>query len=156
MGKFAEAATAYEAALRLEAKAPVTHGNLGDAYLRLGRTAAAVREFTTARQMAQAALRVNEKDVRSLSRAAVFEAKLGLKAEASAHAVQAIALAPRDPDVQYKQAVVAALTGDRPTALRALDQALTLGFKANDARNDYDLAAIKNSPEFTALLNNHR
>ena len=83
--------------------------------------------------MALAALRVNDKDARSMSRAAVFEAKLGLKAEASAHAAQAVALAPRDPDVQYKQAVVASLIGDRATALRALDQALTLGYKADDA-----------------------
>jgi Flp pilus assembly protein TadD len=91
-----------------------------------------------------------------MSRAAVFEAKLGLKAEAAAHAAQAVALAPRDPGVQYKQAVVAALIGDRTTAFRALEQALTLGYKAEDARNDYDLATIKNSPEFSALLNNRR
>jgi eukaryotic-like serine/threonine-protein kinase len=156
LGRFADAASAYEAALKLDAKAPLLHGNLGDAYLRLDRKADAVREFTSARELALGALRVNNKDARSMSRAAVFEAKLGLKAEAAAHAAQAVALAPRDPGVQYKQAVVAALIGDRTTAFRALEQALTLGFKANDARNDYDLAAIKNSPEFTALLNNHR
>ena len=156
MGRFDDAAKAYEAAVRLEAKAPLTHGNLGDAYVRLNRKADAAREFTIARQMALDALRVNAKDVRAMSRAAGYEAKLGLKAEASAHAAKAVALAPRDPDVQYKRAVVASLAGDRATALRALDQALTLGFKADDARNDYDLAGLKNSPEFTALLSSHR
>jgi tetratricopeptide (TPR) repeat protein len=156
LGRFADAAKAYEAALRLDAKAPLTHGNLGDAYVRLDRKSDAAREFTIAREMALAALRVNEKDVRSMSRAAGFEAKLGLRAEASAHAARAAALAPRDPDVQYKRAVVASLIGDRATALQALDQALTLGFKASDAKHDYDLAAIKDSPEFTALLSSHR
>jgi adenylate cyclase len=156
LGRFADAASAYEAALKLDAKAPLLHGNLGDAYLRLNRKADAVREFTAARELALGALRVNNKDARSMSRAAVFEAKLGLKAEAAAHAAQAVALAPGDPYVQYKQAVVAALIGDRTAAFRALEQALTLGYKAEDARNDYDLATIKNSPEFSALLNNHR
>jgi tetratricopeptide (TPR) repeat protein len=156
LGRFADASTAYEGAIRLDPKAPLAHGNLGDAYLRLNRKTDALREFSNARDLALAALKVNDKDARAMSRAAGFEAKLGLNAEAAAHAAQAAALAPRDPDVQYKQAVVAALMGDRTTAFRALEQALTLGYKAEDARNDYDLATIKNSPEFTALLNNHR
>jgi serine/threonine-protein kinase len=156
LGRFADAATTYEAAIRLDAKAPLLHGNLGDAYLRLNRKADAAREFTTARELALAALLINDKDARSMSRAAVFEAKLGLKQEASTRAAKAVALAPRDPDVQFKRAVVASLIGDRTTALQALDQALTLGSKASDAKNDYDFAAIKDSPEFIALLNNHR
>ena len=105
--------------------------------------------------MALAALKVNAKDARSMSRAAGFEAKLGLKAEALAHAAQAVALAPRDPDVQYKQAVVAALLGEHAIALRALDQALKLGYRPDEARNDYDLTTIKGSPEFSALLNRY-
>jgi len=156
LGRFGDAVKAYEAALRLDAKSSMLHGNLGDAYVRLNRHADAAREFTAAREMALAALRVNDKDARTMARAATFEAKLGLKTEAAAHAAQAVVLALRDPEVQYKQAVVAALIGDRPTALRALNEALTLGFKADDARNDYDLAGIKDAPEFAALLNNHR
>jgi serine/threonine-protein kinase len=156
LGRFGDAVKAYEAALRLDAKSSMLHGNLGDAYVRLNRKADAAREFAAAREMALAALRVNDKDARTMARAATFEAKLGLKTEAAAHAAQAVVLAQRDPEVQYKQAVVAALIGDRPTALRALNEALTLGFKADDARNDYDLAGIKDSPEFAALLNKHR
>jgi adenylate cyclase len=156
LGRFADAATTYEAAIRLDAKAPLLHGNLGDAYLRLDRKADAAREFTTARELALAALLINDKDARSMSRAAVFEAKLGLKHEASTQAAKAVALTPRDPEIQYKQAVVAALAGDKAGALRALGLALDLGYKAGDARTDYDLAAIKDSPEFTALLNNRR
>jgi serine/threonine-protein kinase len=156
LGRFGDAVNAYERALRLDAKSPTLHGNLGDAYVRLGRKADAAVEFTAARELALAALRVNDKDARIMSRVAAFEAKLGLRAEAAAHAAQAVALAPRDADVHYKQAVVAALIGDRTTALRALNDALTLGIKADDARNDYDLATLKDSPEFDALLNNHR
>ena len=153
LGRFTDAAAAYESALRLDAKAPLLHGNLGDAYLRLDRRTDAAREFASARQLALAALKVNATDARWMSRAAGFEAKLGLNAEASAHAAEAVALAPRDPDVQFKQAVVAALAGDSETALRALKQALSLGFNPDVVRNDYDLAGLKDSPEFAALFN---
>ena len=156
LGRFDDAANAYEAAVRLEGKSSLFHGNLGDAYVRLNRRTDAIREFTAARELALAALRVNEKDARMMARAAAFEAKLGLKSAAVEHAAQAAALAPRDPDVQYKRAVVGALLGDPATALRALNEALTLGFKAEDVRNDYDLAALRNLPEFNALLGGHR
>ena len=156
LGRFGEAVSAYESAIRIDAQSPLLHGNLGDAYLRVDRKADANHEFTTARELALAALRVNERDPRTLSRVAAFEAKLGLAEDAAAHASKAVALAPKDPDVQYKRAVVAAIGGDRDTALRALDQALTLGYKSNDAKNDYDLAGIRNSPEFAALLDKHR
>ena len=156
LGRFTDAARAYESALRLDARAPLLHGNLGDAYLRLDRKSDAAREFTSARQLALAALKVNAPDATWMSRIAKFEAQLGMHAEASAHAEQAVALAPRDPDVHFKQAVVAALGGNRQAALRTLEQALSLGYKPDDARNDYDLAGLKNSPEFAALLNRHK
>jgi Flp pilus assembly protein TadD len=134
----------------------VLHGNLGDAYLRVGKTIDAAREFGLARQGALAALRVNDKDARAMSRLAAFEAKLGLKKEATDHAEQAVALAPKDPEVQYKRAVVAALIGDRATALRVLETALSLGYKAADASIDYDLSSIEASPEFAAVVNRPR
>jgi tetratricopeptide (TPR) repeat protein/TolB-like protein len=154
--RFPDAIDAYERALRIDPKLPLLHGNLGDAYLRVGKIADAAREFGLAREGALAALRVNDKDARAMSRAAVFEAKLGLKKEATAHAAQAVALAQRDPEVLFKQAVVAALNADRAAALSALEAALTLGYRADVARSDYDLAALKESPEFTALLNRYR
>jgi protein O-GlcNAc transferase len=154
--RFPDAVNAYEGALRLDSKSALLHGNLGDAYLRVGRKADAAREFGLAREGALAALRVNDKDTRAMSRAAVFEAKLGMARAAADRAEQAVSLAPGDPEVQYKRAVVAALIGDRAGALSALNVALTLGFNAEEARNDYDLASIKDSPEFTDLLNRHR
>jgi tetratricopeptide (TPR) repeat protein len=153
--RFADAVKAFEAAIRLDPKAPLLHGNLGDAYLRLGRGVDAKREFTSARALALDAIRVNSKDARNMSRAAGFEAKLGMRVEAAAHAAEAVALAPRDPEIHYKRAVVASLAGDKTAALRALGQALDLGYKADDATTDYDLGAIKDSPEFTALVARH-
>ena len=50
LGRFADAATVFEAALRLDAKAPLTHGNLG-VRVRLGTGRRRGARFTVARQM---------------------------------------------------------------------------------------------------------
>jgi tetratricopeptide (TPR) repeat protein len=150
--RFADALGAYTAAAKADGASPVVHGNLGDAYLRLNRRAEAQREFALARTLTLAALKVNDKDSRNLARIAVFEAKLGMTADAIAHAAQAVALAPRDPDIRYKQAVVDALAGRTRESLDALKQAVALGYRAADARADYDLAAIKGLPEFAQVV----
>jgi tetratricopeptide (TPR) repeat protein len=157
MGRFADAAEAYTRAAKFDdaAKSPVLHGNIGDTYLRLNRPADAKRAFATARILALDGLRVNDRDSRNLSRIAAFEAKLGMPAEAVAHATQAVAIAPRDPDVRYKLAVVYAVGGRSSEALRALREAIALGYKAAEANADYDLAGIKGSAEFAQIIAGH-
>ena len=157
MGRFADAAEAYTRAAKFDdaAKSPVLHGNIGDTYLRLNRPADAKRAFATARILALDGLRVNDRDSRNLSRIAAFEAKLGMPAEAVAHATQAVAIAPRDPDVRYKLAVVYAVGGRNGEALRALREAIALGYKAAEANADYDLAGIKGSTEFAQIIAGH-
>ena len=49
LGRFKEAAAAYKAALEFDPKSDVTHGNLGDAYVRLGQNADAENEYRIAR-----------------------------------------------------------------------------------------------------------
>jgi len=157
MGRFADAVEAYTRAAKFDdaAKSPVLHGNIGDTYLRLNRPADAKRAFSTARILALDGLRVNDRDSRNLSRIAAFEAKLGMAAEAVAHATQAVAIAPRDPDVRYKLAVVYAVGGRNGEALRALREAIALGYQAAEANADYDLAGIKGSTEFAQIIAGH-
>jgi tetratricopeptide (TPR) repeat protein/TolB-like protein len=157
MGRFADAAEAYTRAAKFDdaAKSPVLHGNIGDTYLRLNRPVDAKRAFATARTLALDGLRVNDRDSRNLSRIAAFEAKLGMASEAVAHATQAVAIAPRDPDVRYKLAVVYAVGGRTSEALRALREAIALGYKAAEANADYDLAGIKGSAEFAQIIAGH-
>jgi len=87
-----------------------------------------------------------------MARIAGCEAKLGMTAEAERHAADAIALAPKDPEVQYKAAVVFALANRRQEAIKRLQVALTLGINRHEAREDPDLASIRELPEFAALV----
>ena len=63
-----------------------------------------------------------------------------------------VALAPQNPEVRYKRAVVEALAGRRADAFNALRRAIELGFSRREAREDYDLTAIHGLPEFAALV----
>jgi serine/threonine-protein kinase len=152
LGRFDDAVQACREAIRLNAQYDLAHYNLGDAYLRQNRVEDARGEFRIARELGLGALRINEKDARTMGRIAVCEAQLGMTTAADSHAASAVALAPQDPEVQYKRAVVDALTGRREEALQALRRALELGFSRSEAREDRDLAAIKQSEEFRALV----
>lgn len=152
LGRIDEAVKACREAIKLNPKIEIAHYNLGDAYARLGRTADARREIQTARELWLGALRLNEKDAFTMARIAVCEAKLDMPALAERHATEAAALAPQDPEVQYKRAVVDSLAGRRDEALKDLKRALELGINRREAREDPDLAAIRGLPEFAALV----
>jgi eukaryotic-like serine/threonine-protein kinase len=152
LGRFDDAVKAWREAIRLNPKYELAHYNLADGYARVGRTADANREMRIARDLWLAALRVNERDARTMARIAVCEAKLDMRTLADSHAAQAVALAPQDPEVQYKRAVVDALAGRRADAFNALKRAVEIGFSRREAREDYDLRALKGLPEFVALV----
>jgi tetratricopeptide (TPR) repeat protein len=138
--------------VKLNPKYELAHYNLGDAYRRLGRTADARREMQQARDLWLAALGLNAKDAFTMARIAVCESKLDMRAQADRRAADAAALAPKDPEVQYKRAVVAALDGRRDEAMKALKLAIDLGINRREAREDRDLDALKKLPEFAALV----
>ena len=152
LGRFKEAAAAYQAALGFDAKSDITHGNLGDAYVRLGQKADAENEYRTARELGLNALKVNARDAPTLARVAVFEAKLGLADQATARIMQAQAIARDDAEIQYQRAVVEALLGRRDPALQQLTRALDLGYSARVAADDYDLVSLRSSDTFQRLM----
>jgi serine/threonine protein kinase/tetratricopeptide (TPR) repeat protein/TolB-like protein len=152
LGRLDDAVTACLEAIRLNPRLEVAHYNLGDAYARRGNKADARREIEKARELWTAALRLNEKDAFTMARIAVCEAKLDMRAQAERRASAAAALAPKDPEVQYKRAVVAALAGRQDEALGALRLAIDLGINRREAREDRDLASLRNLPAFTSLV----
>ena len=153
LGRFSEAVAAYKDALKLDPKSDITHGNLGDAYVRLGQRADAEREYRVARELSLDALGVNKRDAEILARVAAFEAKLGLAEAASGHIAQAQAIARDDVQIQYKRAVVEAQIGHTDRAIDELSRALDLGYSARNAAEDYDLVSLRSSQRFRSLVN---
>ena len=151
-GRLEDALNAYRTALTYDTQSELTHGNIGDVLVRLGRTDEARREYAIARDLGRKLLQVNDKDASMLARVAMFEAKLGMRKEALDHGNAALALAPRDPDVNFKMAVVRVKLQQLEEALQPLTRALEYGYSASLARSDYDLAPLRSRPEFQKLL----
>jgi tetratricopeptide (TPR) repeat protein/tRNA A-37 threonylcarbamoyl transferase component Bud32 len=151
-GKFADAARAYEDAVRLEPHSPAKYRNLGDVYARLGQRERARQAYLRAVELSENLLRVNPGDARTLGLMALSESKLGHHGPAARHAEEARRLSPADGEVLYRNAVVAALAGHPDAALSALDQALSRGYSAADAARDDDFGTLRDTPAFRQLV----
>ncbi len=155
-GRYERAAEAFLQAIQLGPRNHMSHRNLGDAYLRLGRRDRARAEFETAAALSDAELKVNPREALTLACHGVYEAKIGRMTEAIRHIDEAVALSPTNVDVLYKQAVVYALAGREADAVRALEEALKQGYSPALARADDDLSAIIARPKIDALLKDAR
>jgi serine/threonine protein kinase/tetratricopeptide (TPR) repeat protein len=146
--KYAEAAEAYQQALKLDPGSHLTHHNLGDVLQRLGRRDDARNAYATAVDITNRMLDVNPKDAATMSYRALYEAKLEQRKTAEQDADRASTLAPSSGQVLYNKAVVFALAGKRDAALKTLEDAVTHGASASVARDDDDLRSIRGTPEF--------
>ena len=119
-GRFEEAVGAYDRALALRPRNPMTHRNRGDALLRLKRTPQAAASYAQCVELTQQALAVNPTSAGSLSLQAYCQARRGDPKAAVALMARAAALAPADNQVLFEQAVVFALAQRPCDALASL------------------------------------
>jgi serine/threonine-protein kinase len=151
-GEFQKAAGAYEAALLIRPLGAITHRNLGDAYLRLGRKDDALKAYRSAITRAQAEVAVSPGDARALARLAVYQAKAGEDASARKSVVAAEKLAPRDEQVQLRAGVVHALAGRNNEALDAIQRAIAGGISPRTVETEYDFAKLRPLPRFASMV----
>jgi tetratricopeptide (TPR) repeat protein len=154
-GRYEDAARAFEDALRLE-PTPLRLVYLGNTYARLGRHESAREQYLRAVELCQSMLRVNRSDPQALSLLAWAETQLGRREEARGHLAEALALTPTDPDVLYRKAIILATQGQPAEAITALRGALERGGSPVLARQDPDLAALRDRPDFKALVTERR
>jgi len=148
----ADAVVAYRAAADKEPLTPVIWRNLGDAYSRLNRRRDATASYQTAVRLLEKQLSTNHRDVGAIAMLALCEAKLGHQSVAEHRAAEAFVLQPNDREVLYKRAAVYAIIGKREQALEALRSAIDSGYDRALARDDVDLAPLRSSAKFEALV----
>jgi eukaryotic-like serine/threonine-protein kinase len=154
-GRHKEAAAAFEDALRLE-PTPLRLIYLGNTYSRLGQADQARARYLRAAELCESMLRVNHSDAQALSLLAWAESRLGRRPEARGHLAEAVALAPSDPEVLYRKAVCHATFGEPDEAVRALQAAIEHGSSRVLARQDPDLAPLRERADFKALVTERR
>jgi serine/threonine protein kinase/tetratricopeptide (TPR) repeat protein len=146
--KFGEAAEMYQQGLKLDDRDSMIWGNLGDAlYWAPDRRSEAAAAYRKANSLARAKLQVNPRDANLLAFVATYKAMTGKKDAAIADLQQAIKIAPGDPDVRFRAALVYNHFGDVERTVASLEKAVAAGYPA---------AAVRDTPDFDHLRNNSR
>jgi len=152
-GRYRESAIAFENATRLEPSHFLYWRNLGDAYRWTpAGEANARRAFQRAIELCDAAIRVNSSDANPHMERATSLAKLGRHREAHASILRALELEPQNTACAYEAAVIAQLGGSEEDAVARLEQALRLGYNADDMMRDPELANLRKSGRLQAII----
>lgn len=151
-GRYDQAVSMYRKAIELGANDYLIWGNLADALRWAPQLAAQAPEmYRQAIRGAEKQVAMMPSDAALLSRIAVYWAKLGDRQKAWSELEQARSVAPADPQVQFRSAVVYELTGKREMALEALRSAIQGGYSLEEIRREPELAKLRQDARYTAL-----
>jgi tetratricopeptide (TPR) repeat protein/TolB-like protein/tRNA A-37 threonylcarbamoyl transferase component Bud32 len=154
--KFHEAAQTYEEGLKLNRSYWQLWGNLGDTYYwspdKRPQAADAYRE---AIRLADEKLRVNPRDASILAFRATYLAMVEDKQAALESLRQAVSIAPKDADVQFRAALVYNHFGDTKSTLDWLQRALISGVAATWVHDTPDFDHLRGDPRLAELLHAH-
>ena len=151
--RFEEAARNYEEAAKRDEKNYVVWGNLGDAYyFAPGRRANAAGAYRQAVALAQQKLEVDLRDALVRGDLAYYRAMLGERGAALAEIQSALAKAPQNAQLRFKEALIQMQFGDTVQALAWLRKALAAGYSASEVRDTPNFDSLHADPRFQELL----
>jgi tetratricopeptide (TPR) repeat protein len=151
--RYPDAVTACEKARSLDDKRFMNWGNLGDAlYWSPGRRPDAAAAYKEAINLAQVQVQINPRDATTRAYLADYSAMVGDKSTATAQLRKALELAPADPDVMFRAALVYNQFGDRQQTLDWLKKAAQAHFSVSTIRDTPDFDSLHSDPAFMALI----
>ena len=151
--QFAQAIPLLERAVQLSPMNDRLWRNLGDAYAMIPAQAAKANgAYRKALETVQSQLKINPNSAATLSRAALYSAKLRDFTAAHKMIERARAANPKDNDVLFKGALVAELSGKRGEAVDAIDSAWKNGYSLEQIRKEPELTALREDVRFQSWL----
>lgn len=150
--KFAEAATAYREAAKLDPQQYVTWGNLGAALFYGGKKEEAVREYRKATDLALAQLKVNPRDTDVLSDICEYYAMMGDRERALQYLGQALQYGHSEKELLFTAAQVYNDLGETGLALEWLTKAVQAGYSPTKFRDYPAFQKLANNPQFRQLV----
>ena len=152
-GHYQESVQMFEKAVKLEPQSYLYRGNLADAYRwTAGQKDRAKPNYLQAIEMVKRDLEVNPRDTDALSYLALFEAKSGDVEKARQPIGQALALAPKDVNVQSMAAEVYAVVGDQQKSLDCLETAVRGGYTRFEAEHNPELNILHDNPRYREIM----
>jgi len=151
--RYADAALTYEQAVKLKEGGYGVWGNLAEAYYWApGKREKAVETYRKTISLAEEQLRVNPRDVETLSYLGLYHAMLGERKAALHYTEKALAVAPKDPGALFNAAKTESQLGEPLTALEYLEKALAPGYSKYYAKDDPVFEGLRNNVEFQRLV----
>jgi serine/threonine-protein kinase len=153
LARYKDAAIAYEKAVQLSPHDYLYWRNLGDAYRwSPGQAEKAKHAYERAIELSNDAIRVNPNEARAhLSRGSAL-AKTGRVREARSAVLRAAELEPQYASNAYEAAVVANIAGSQDEAIAYLEQALRMGYNADNLLRDPEFANLTKSGRLQAVI----
>jgi serine/threonine protein kinase/tetratricopeptide (TPR) repeat protein len=151
--RYSDAIPQFEKAKALDDQDALNWGNLGDAlYWSPSRRPEATAAYKRAIDLARAQVQVNPKDATAQAYIAEYSAMIGDKTTAIAEIQHALQLAPADPDIMFRAALVQNQLGDRRQTIDWLKKAVAAKYSPTVIRDTPDFAHLQSDPEFKAIL----
>jgi tetratricopeptide (TPR) repeat protein/predicted Ser/Thr protein kinase len=152
MNKFAEAASAYEEAAKLDPQQYVTWGNLGSALYYEGKKNEAMAPYRKAAELASQELKVNPRDPVVLSALAGYYSMLNDREHALLYLGQALQYGHNDKEILLDAAGVYNQLGETGLAVEWLGKAVQAGYTVDKIRSDPEFANLANTPGYQQLM----
>ena len=150
--RFAEAASNYREAVKLDDHYYQLWGNLGDAYFFNGQHVEATTAYQKQLELALDRLRVNPRDATLLGDIANCYSQLGKRAEALDNLDRSLQLGHGDKDLLFNAAVVYNELGDTGVALEWLQKAISAGYSRSVVRAAPTFDNLHDNPRFQQML----
>ena len=153
LGKFPQAAQAYEKAVELDRQDSSMLGNLAEAYYWIpGKREQAQATYRSAISQAEKQLKINPRDVERISEIGVYHAMLGDNAEAKNWTTRALNMDSSDPYVLLNASLVAAHFRQDQSAIDYLRKAVNAGVEPDTALHSPTFNQLRSNPEFQSAL----
>ena len=151
--RFADSVETFQQGLKLDDQDWLLWGNLGDAlYWTPGRRREAGPAYHRAISLALSKLEVNPRDSTTLAYLAGYYAMIGDKRSALKNLRGALALAPSDPDIELRAAIIYNHFDESSECLASLQKAIGSGLSPSMIRDTPDFDHLQQNPDFERLL----
>jgi serine/threonine protein kinase/tetratricopeptide (TPR) repeat protein len=150
--RYAEAATAYEEAAKLDPQQYVIWGNLGEALYYGGKKDQSVAPLRKAVELTEAELKVNPHDPNLLSSAAGYYSLLGDRKHALAYIAQALQYGRNDKEILADAASVYNESGEPGLAVEFLAKMVQAGYTPEKIRSLHEFDNLANTPGYQELM----
>ena len=153
MRRYQDSVDNLQQALKIDDKDWLNWGNLGDTLYQIpARRADSLAAYHKAIELAHTRLQVNPKDSFSLAFTADYYAMLDEESQARAQIARALEIAPADPDVLFRAAILYNHFGDKEKTLEYLTKSVAVGYSRTVIRDTPDFDHLKDEPRFRSLL----